>query len=71
MLEILQNDIIESDEQLMKLSERYGQRVVPSDNDDLDITHWWVVKDDGAEMLYVGTPETFNAYIVERNGGVQ
>lgn len=71
MLEILQNGVIESDAQLMELTERCGQVVIPNENEDLDLTHWWLIKDDGAEMLYVGTPETFTIYIKERNGGVQ
>ena len=45
--------------------------VIPSENEDLDLTHWWVIRDDGAEILYVGTPETFAGYVRERNGGVQ
>jgi hypothetical protein len=70
-LDILKDGIIETDDQLMQLTERYDQVVVPEAADDLDLTHWWVVRDDGAEMLYVGTPETFTTYIEERNGGVQ
>lgn len=71
MLEIVKNGIIENDEQVMELSERYGQIVIPSDNDDLDLTHWWLIREDGIEMLYIGTPETFTGYVKERNGGIQ
>lgn len=71
MLEIVKDGRIESGDQLMELAERYGQVVIPNENEDLDLTHWYVIRDDGAEMLYIGTPETFAAYIRERNGGVQ
>ena len=71
MIEIVEDGIIETEEQLMRMAERYGQVVVPSEAEDLELTHWWVIRDDGAEMLYVGTPETFTTYISERNGGVQ
>ena len=71
MVEVLQNGFIETDEQIMELAERIGQVVIPSGNEDLDLTHWWLIKDAGAEMLYIGTPETFATYIGERNGGIQ
>jgi hypothetical protein len=71
IMEIVNNGVIESDDQLMELTEEYGQVVIPNDNQDLDLTHWWVIRDDGADVLYVGTPETFTTYIRERNGGVQ
>jgi len=70
MFEIVKDGIIETNDQLMELAKQYEQLVIPSD-EDLDLTHWWVLRDDGAEMLYVGTPETFVAYTRERNGGVQ
>jgi hypothetical protein len=70
-LEILQSGLIETDDQLMELTERYGQVVIPSENEDLDLTHWWVIKEDGNVILYVGTPETFDTYVIEQNGGVQ
>jgi hypothetical protein len=71
MLEIVKGGIIETDDQLMELTKQYGQVVIPTEDENLDLTHWWVIRDDGAEMLYVGTPETFTTYIEERNGGVQ
>jgi hypothetical protein len=55
----------------MELTERYGKVVIPSENEDLDLTHWWVIQEDGKVMLYVGTPETFDTYVMEQNGGVQ
>ena len=70
-MEILQNGRIESDEQLMELAQRYGEIIIPTENDDLDLTHWWILIDDGNQMLYVGTPETFTTWVKERNGGVQ
>ena len=71
MFEIVNSGIIDTEEQLMELTKQYGQVVIPNQDEDLDLTHWWVIQDDGAEMLYVGTPETFTTYIGERNGGVQ
>jgi hypothetical protein len=71
MFEIVNGGIIDTEEQLMELTKQYGQVVIPNQDEDLDLTHWWVIRDDGAEMLYVGTPETFTTYIEERNGGVQ
>jgi hypothetical protein len=41
------------------------------ESDDLDLTHGWVIRDAGTEILYVGTPETFTTYLRERNGGIQ
>jgi hypothetical protein len=70
MLEIVKDGIIETDDQVMELARQYGQVVVPND-DEGDVTHWWVIRDDGVEMVYLGTPETFTVYIEERNGGVQ
>jgi len=66
MLQILKNGLIETDEQIKTLSKLYGQIVIPKE--DLELTHWWLVREDGAEMLYVGTEETFGTYIGERNG---
>lgn len=71
MLEIVKNGIIENDDEVMALTEQYGRVVIPSDNEDLELTDWWVIRDGGSDMLYVGTPETFTTYIRERNGGVQ
>ena len=68
MFEILKRALIESDAQVMELTERHGQIVIPEE--DLDLTHWWLMRDDGTEMLYVGTPETFARYIKAREGGV-
>jgi hypothetical protein len=70
-LEILKRGLIESEDQLVRLVEGYAQVVIPSENDDLDLTHWWAIHDDGVDALYVGTPETFATYIKEKNGGVQ
>lgn len=70
-MEILQSGLIETDEQLMELTERYRQAVIPSENEDLDLTHWWVIMEDGVAILYVGTPETFATYVMEQNAGVQ
>jgi hypothetical protein len=71
MLEILASGVIESEDQLLELTERSSQVIIPNGNDDLDLTHWWIVRDDGEEMLYIGTLDTFTAYTKERNGGVQ
>ncbi|HEY3443599.1 MAG TPA: hypothetical protein VGK29_22770 [Paludibaculum sp.] len=71
MIEVVKSGTAESDKHLMELAERYGQVVFPTEDDDLDLTHWWVVREDGAELLYLGTPDTFSTYVQERNGGVQ
>lgn len=68
MLEILKRGLIESEAQVMELVERYGQVVMPKVDKDLDLTHWWLVREDGTEMLYVGTFETLATYIKEREG---
>lgn len=70
-MEILSSGLFESDDQFMQLARRYGQVVIPSEDEELEVTHWWVIKDDGAEMLYVGTPDTFTTYIKETNCGIQ
>jgi hypothetical protein len=69
MLEILKSGLIESDAQVMELADRSGRIVIPNEDEDLDLTHWWLMRDDGTEMLYVGTLETFATYIKEREGG--
>ena len=71
MLEIVKDGLIESDDQLTALVESFGQVVIPNENDDLDLTHWWVIRDDGVEALYVGNEDTFATYVRERNGGLQ
>lgn len=71
-MEILKSGLIESDYQLLELTQGFRQLVIPDeDDDDLELTHWWVINEDGAEILYVGTPETFTTYVEERNGGIQ
>ena len=71
MLEIVKDGLIEGDDQLSVLVQKYGQVVMPNEDDDLDLTHWWVIRDDGVEALYVGTEDTFATYVRERNGGLQ
>ena len=70
MVEILKEGLIESDDQVSMLVQSYKQVVLPND-DDLDLTHWWVIRDDGVETLYLGTAETFSTYVREQNGGLQ
>ncbi len=55
MFNIIESGLIESDEQLKEFAERYGMIIIPSE-EDLDLSHWWLIKDDGTEMLYVGLP---------------
>ena len=71
MLEILKGGLIESDDQLSALTQSYGQIVIPNEDEDLELTHWWIIRDDGVESLYVGTEETFATYVKEQNGGLQ
>jgi hypothetical protein len=70
MMEVIESGLIESDEQLLALVQNHGQIVLPKE-DDLHLTHWWLIRDDGVETLYVGTAETFETYVKEQNGGVQ
>jgi hypothetical protein len=37
---------------------------MPND-DDHDITHWWLLLKDGVKNAYVGTPESFEVWKVE------
>ena len=69
MLEILKSGLVENDAQVMELAERSGRIVIANEDEDLDLTHWWLMRDDGTELLYVGTLETFATYIKEREGG--
>lgn len=69
-MDILQSGLIQSEDEFRELSQRCGQVIVPND-DDLDVTHWWVLNDGGVRVLYVGTPETFTEWIKETNGGIQ
>lgn len=64
MLEILKQGLIESDEQVKELALLYGQVVIP--DEDMDLTHWWLIREDGTEMLYVGTQETFTIFLTEQ-----
>jgi hypothetical protein len=70
MLEILKGGLIESEAQVEELAELYGQIIMPKVDEDMDLTHWWLMRDDGIEMLYVGTPETLATYMRERDGKV-
>jgi hypothetical protein len=69
MFEILRSGIVANDEELMALIEGYKQIVLPQD-DDVNITHWWAIRNDGIETLYVGNVETFDRYVREQNGGL-
>jgi hypothetical protein len=70
-MDIVKSGIIETHDQLLEFTKQYGRIVIPGGDEDLDLTHWWVIREDGSDMLYIGTPETFTTYIRERNGGVQ
>jgi hypothetical protein len=63
--------LIESDDQLSALTQRYGQVVIPNEDENLELTHRWIIRDGGVEALYVGTDETFATYVREQNGGLQ
>jgi hypothetical protein len=69
-LEILKSGLIESDAQVMELAERYGRIIMPNENEDLELTHWWLIRDDGTEILYVGTLETLASFTKEKDGKV-
>jgi hypothetical protein len=66
-MEILREGLAETEEQLKGLILEFNQVVFPAD-DDVDITHFWVTRNDGVEMLYLGTPDTFATYIRESSG---
>lgn len=70
-MEIVKEGIIETDDQLRALAGQYRRVVMPNDDEELDLTHWWVIREDGYEMLYIGTLETFTRYIKATNGGTQ
>jgi hypothetical protein len=70
MLEIVSTGMVENEEQLLALIQKHKQLVIPND-EDVDLTHWWVIREDGVETFYVGTVETFEAYVKEQNGGLQ
>jgi hypothetical protein len=70
MFEIVETGTVETEKQVMELSLRYGKIVIPTDGDK-DLTHWWIIREEGSDALYLGTPETFAAYTKEQNGGVQ
>lgn len=70
MFEIVKGGTLRNLKQFKALARRYRSLIVPSD-DDADATHWWVIRQNGAEILYVGTPETFDKYTREENGGIQ
>ncbi|MBI4889935.1 MAG: hypothetical protein HY821_04865 [Acidobacteria bacterium] len=71
MIEILTHGIIESDEQLLELAAGSSRIVIPDCHEEVELTHWWVIREEGREALYAGTPETFATYVGERNGGLQ
>ena len=33
--------------ELMELTKQYGQLVIPNEDDDVALTHWWVIRDGG------------------------
>jgi hypothetical protein len=70
MIEVLRNGLIGSDDHLSSLIQTHAQLVIPTD-DDVELTHWWVIRADGVETLYLGNVETFDTYVIERNGGLQ
>jgi len=70
MFEVLKHGALESTEQFKELARQHRSLVLPSD-EDADVTHWWVIRQEGVEILYVGSPESFAAYTGEHNGGIQ
>lgn len=70
MIEIIKGGLIETDEHLLNLMRESSQIVVPED-DELELTHWWLLPEDGIETTYVGTIATFDMFVRERNGGLQ
>ena len=71
MIEIIRDGLLDGGtEQAQKLIDRYKAIILP-DRELLkggDLTHFWIVRCNGIEALYVGTPETFSVYVREVNG---
>jgi hypothetical protein len=70
MIEVIKSGTLKDIQHFKALAGQYRSLVLPSD-DDGEATHYWVIRKDGGEILYVGTPETFAAFTREQNGGVQ
>ena len=68
MIQILSEGEIENEDALVEMTLQFNQVIIPNDDAARELTHWYAIKQDGEEMLYVGTPETFAQYIDE-NGG--
>ena len=50
---------------------RFNNIIVPDKEimgEESRVTHFWVIREDGCDMLYVGNPETFGVYVGEVNG---
>jgi hypothetical protein len=67
MLEVLKSGLVESDDELMELTERCRQVVIPNENDDLDLTHW-SSETTMKRCFTLARPRRFTTYIKERNG---
>jgi hypothetical protein len=70
-LEILKSGLVRSPAQIKEIALNYDHIIMPDEDEDVDLTHWWVLMDDGTEMLYIGSHETFATYVKEKNGGIQ
>ncbi len=51
-----------SEQQIESLTRSASTLIVPNDDDDLNLTHWWELSWDGVPVVYIGTPETFQRW---------
>ena len=70
MIEIISEGLVESEDQIMELTIKFRSVVVPREDafGDVEMSHWWQIREDGEDMLYVGNQETFARYVLEMNG---
>jgi hypothetical protein len=69
MIEVIGCGTIESDDHVLQLARAYLRIVIPED-DELNLTHWWLLRDNGVETIYIGTIATFETFVKEQNGGL-
>ncbi|MBA3974100.1 MAG: hypothetical protein C0504_07780 [Candidatus Solibacter sp.] len=68
MLQILDSGPFEGEDQLTELTRRCEEIVLPDEDGDRELTHWWILNQSGTTVLYIGTPETFHLYVRDETG---
>jgi len=74
MFQIIREGTLDGPEEAVELALQFSQIVIPNaegNEEDMHLTNYWVIQDNGVEMLYIGTPESFALYTQEENGGIQ